>query len=350
MIKIPIKLPKTINPENDFCTSFEDCYLEHKDKITTKGIDSGWLQVWDEKGNEVNIKENTPIINNYSPYSLGTHYYEEVIYDDIFLLYDGAGLNYAHFFFNLFGKCLYFDELPVNKIGICEDFYQSEGNSNFVKQWLDLYFEGRDVEIVVFKKGVRYKVKNLIIPNTLYGFPMSQGDELIMERIIETASKVPAIETESKGCYISRQDTIKRGWWHSRELTNELELIQKIESELGYDIIELMDYDMIGKIQIFKSYKHIIQQSSASNVSLLFSNQNNVNTIITHPKMEGWLGYKCKQFSDKSKTNLILLDGGGVCTAELSKDLIDGNNLAWELNNIDSVIEVLKDVDKSLDF
>ena len=36
------------------------------------------------------------------------------------------------------------------------------------------------------------------------------------------------------------------------------ELIDKIKSELDYDIIELMDYDMIGKIQIFKSYKNII--------------------------------------------------------------------------------------------
>ena len=37
--------------------------------------------------------------------------------------------------------------------------------------------------------------------------------------------------------------------------------------------------------------------------NLLFSTKNNTNIIITHPKMEGWLGYKCQQFSNKSKTN-----------------------------------------------
>ena len=103
---------------------------------------------------------------------------------------------------------------------------------------------------------------------------------------------------------------------------------------------------MIGKIQIFKSYKNIIQQSSASNVNILFSNKNNTNIIITHPKMEGWLGYKCQQFSNKSKTNLISLDGGGILTAELGEDQTDGNNLAWELFDIDSIIEVLKQIDR----
>jgi hypothetical protein len=327
---IKIQLPKTINPENDFVTYTKGAYLTHTDPHFIKGIGTGWLNVSYE-GNG----------------------WDELINEKVFLLYDEAGLNYAHFYFNFFGKCLYFDELrktvPNLKLGIPSDFYSEEGNSTFIKQWLDLYYQDNMPDVIVLNKNVTYYVRSLYTPQTLYGFPMSHGDELIMERIIETAAKIPTIETKSKGCYISRQDTIKRGWWHSRELTNEVELIEKIESELGYDIIELMDYDIIGKIKIFKSYKHIIQQSSASNVSLLFSTQNNVNTIITHPKMEDWLGYKCKQFSDKSKTNLILLDGGGVCTAELSKDLVDGNNLAWELNDVDSVIGVLKDIDKSLD-
>ena len=43
-----------------------------------------------------------------------------------------------------------------------------------------------------------------------------------------------------------------------------MKLINKIKSELNYDIIELMGYSLIEKIQIFKSYKNIIQQSSQS--------------------------------------------------------------------------------------
>jgi hypothetical protein len=62
--------------------------------------------------------------------------------------------------------------------------------------------------------------------------------------------------------------------------------------------------------------------------------------------MEGWLGYKCSQFSDRSKTNLILLNGGGILTAEQREDQADGNNLAWKLGDIDSIIEVLKQINQ----
>jgi hypothetical protein len=345
--KINIQLPKSINPSNDFVTSFHNAYLRHIETQEVEG--KGWfnIEVWNNSG-VIDINNNaTPIINPKLHLDIE---YDNFIEDDVFLLYDIAGLNYAHFFFNFFGKCLYFDELIKTnsnlKLGILEEFYQEEGNSNFVKQWLDLYYKDSNIEIIIFKKNISYKISNLIIPQTLYSFPMSHGDDYIIDKILETVVKVPTIPVTKNGCYISRQDTIKRGWYHSRELENELELIDRIKTDLDYDIIELMDYDMIGKIQIFKSYKNIIQQSSASNINVLFSNKGNTNTIITHPKMEGWLGYKCQQFSNKSKTNLISLDGGGILTAEQKEDQADGNNLAWKLGDIDSIIEVLKQIDK----
>jgi len=333
---IKIQLPKTINPENDFVTSYPEAYLKHVD------LDLGRVEIC-HNGLKLDVSGNIPIYTNTT---IVDESYDELLDESIFFLYDETSLNYAHSFFNFFGKCLYFDELPNVKLAILEDFWQEEGNISYIKQWLELYYRDKNVEILILKKGIKYKISNLIVPNTLYGFPMSHGDELIVERIIETVAKIPPIEVKTNGCYISRQDTIKRGWYHSRELINELELIDKIKSELGYDIIELMDYDMVGKIQIFKSYKNIIHQSSASNINVLFSNKNNTNIIITHPKMEDWLGYKCHQFSDKSKTNLISLNDGGYCVAELEEGQTDGNNLAWELGDIDSIIEVLKQIDK----
>ena len=325
--RININLSKTINPQNDFCTYTMGAYLTHTNPNDNKEIDTEWLSVTYEDRR-----------------------YDELINEKVFLLHDESGLNYAHFFFNFFGKCLYFDELkktiPNLKLSIPSHFYSEEGNITFIKQWLNLYYQDSKPDIIVLEKDVTYLIRSLYTPQTLYGFPMSHGDDLITDRIVETATKVPAKSPIKNGCYISRQDTIKRGWYHSRELENELELIDKIKSELDYDIIELMDYDMIGKIQIFKSYKNIIQQSSASNINLLFSTKANTNIIITHPKMEGWLGYKCQQFSNKSKTNLISLDGGGVLTAELGENQTDGNNLAWELFDVDSIIEVLKQIDK----
>jgi capsular polysaccharide biosynthesis protein len=168
----------------------------------------------------------------------------------------------------------------------------------------------------------------------------------IIQKIIETVNKVPKIEVKANGCYISRQDTIKRGWYHKRNLVNELELIDRIQNELGYDIIELMDYDMIGKIQVFKSYKNIIHQSSASNVNVLFSNNENTNILISHPRLENWLNFKCQQFSQKSKTNLITLDGGGEIVEQVGDDYLDKNNTQWELVNLDGLIDILKQIDK----
>jgi hypothetical protein len=325
--RINIELPKSVNPQNDFCTLTKNTFVTHTDPQFIKGIGSGWLKT-----------------------SQNEEKYDEVIQDDLFMLYDEAGLNYVHFFFNFFGKCLYFDELrktnPELKLGIPSDFYSEEGNSTFIKQWLDLYYQDNMPDIIILEKNVTYLVFGLYTPQTLYGFPMGSGDDYIIDKILETVAKVPTIPVTKNGCYISRQDTIKRGWYHTRELENELELIDIIKTDLDYDIIELMDYDMVGKIQIFKSYKNVVQQSSASNVNVLFSNQNVNNIIITHPKMEGWLGYKCSQFSDRSKTNLILLNGGGILTAEQREDQADGNNLAWKLGDIDSIIEVLKQINQ----
>lgn len=343
--RININLPKTINPQNDFCTLIKNPILRHKENDIKNGI--GWVDI-SHDGYLINTSNNNQSL--HTNIVAVDESFDELIEDEVFFLYDESGLNYIHHFFNFFGRCLYFDELlktnPKLKLGILEDYYQEKGDSSFVKQWLDLYYQDKNIEIIVFKKHIKYKISNLILPNLLYGFPMSHGDDLITDRIVETVSKIPAKTPIKNGCYISRQDTIKRGWYHSRNLINELEFIDKIKNELDYDIIELMDHDIIGKIQIFKSYKNIIQQSSASNINLLFSTKANTNIIITHPKMEGWLGYKCQQFSNKSKTNLISLDGGGVCVAQLEEGQSDPNNLAWELFDIDSIIEVLKQIDK----
>jgi hypothetical protein len=108
-----------------------------------------------------------------------------------------------------------------------------------------------------------------------------------------------------------------------------------------------MDYDLISKIQIFKSYKNIIQQSSASNINVLFSNKNNTNVIITNPKLEDWLMYKINQFALKSKTPIISLNGGGEIVEELGDEWIDKSNAPWKLVDINGLVEVLKQIDQN---
>jgi len=353
---IPINIPDSTYKHRHHCILFDNAYVLHKNPTMYKGIASDWIEIfYNDKKIEIDKKDylkagrydlliNNEIINNNKEY-------DEYISEDLFLLYDPAGLNYAHFFFDFFSRCLYFDEMlkvnPNLKLGIPEDYYQEEGNSNFIKQWLNLYYQDKNIDIFILKKNIRYKITNLIVPGILYGFPEPYGDGYVISKIIETVDKISPIEVTTNGCYISRQDTIKRGWYHKRDLVNELELIDKIKSELNYDIIELMDYDLIGKIQIFKSYKNIIQQSSASNINILFSGKNNSNIIITHPKLEKWLTSKISDFSFKSNSPLLVLNDGGECIEELDDEWFDKNNAPWILTNIDGLIEILKQIDQN---
>jgi len=330
-----------------YCLSFSNAYLKHKDHIIENGIGKNWVEIIQD-GKKLNLDEKDfqkagrhDLI--YGDSTTEDNSYDTEITQDVFLFYDCYGLNYAHFFFDLFSKILYYEELlktnPNLTLGIPEDFYSETGNSVFIKEWLSIY--NKDLNIKVFKKNKRYKIKNLIFPNMHYGFPEPFGDGLILDKIIKIAQNIPPLETTTPGCYISRQDTIKRGWYHKRELVNELELIQQIKTKLGYDVIELMDLSMYEKIQIFKSYKNIIQQSSASAIGIIFSTKKNNNIILSHPKMESWFNSKLQNFSSKSGAPLYTLNGGGECIGELDSNLEDKNNLPWELHDIDGIIEVL---------
>jgi capsular polysaccharide biosynthesis protein len=346
-----VDIPNSIHKFKQFYTTLEGAYLKHLIAPKDRTLPIDVVVTHDNKNVKAGIWKDNQKIGDTNPYFEGyipTPQQDEDIQGDIFLLYDDCGLNYAHFFFDFFGKCIYFDEIrktnPKVKLGILEEFYQETGNSTFIKQWLDLYYQDQDIEIIIFKKEVQYKVETLIIPNSFYWFPEGYGDDYIVEKIIETVAKVPKIEVKSNGCYISRQDTIKRGWYHGRDLINEVELIDQIQNELGYDIVELMDYDIIGKIQIFKSYPIIVQQSSASNINILFSNKDNTHVIISNPRMADWLNSKVMQFSQKSKANMVTLEGAGEYLSEYVEPNTNQGNYPWQLTNIEGIIEVLKQI------
>ena len=339
------------HPHRHFCIELEDVAFQHRDPTITKGIGSDWLVgIWQGKKLILDDKDGFKVGNPSSIVGaeIQTFDIEEVIQDTSFLLYDAAGLNYAHFFFDMFSRCLYYDELrksnPQLQIVIPEDYYSEAGNSTFVKEWLDLYYKNNPPVIKVLQKGVGYKINKVIIPGAMYTFPEPFGDRFVISKIRETIAAIPPIETKSEGCYISRQDTKKRGWYHSRDLVNELELIEQIKGKLNYDIIELMDYNMIEKIQIFKSYKTIIQQSSASNISAIFSNPGTNTVIISNPRM-GWLSYKLQQFSDMIGFNLYTLeDVGRYLSEELNPNQIDKDNYPWELVDVEGVVELLEQI------
>lgn len=353
---LDIKIPNSLHTHRQYCTRFYNVSFIHSDPKIEKGVAYEYVKIF-QNGKKIKAGLNKDVQKIGDKNQI----YYDGVYDDVvtehtvhlkesyFLLYDETGQNYIHFFFDFFQRLFYFDELkkinPNLILAIPEDFYKDTGNSTFIKQWIELYYSDNMPQIEILKKDIRYDINEIILSNVFYWFPEPYGDDFIISKIIETSKKIPQIDVAKKGCYISRQDTIKRGWYHNRILENELELIDRIKTELDYDIIELMDYDVIGKIQIFKSYKNILQQSSASNINILFSDEKNTNIIICHPIMQNWLNYKCFVFAQKSKTNLITLEGGGEITAELNpNNQSDSNNLAWKLDNMDALINVLKDI------
>jgi hypothetical protein len=208
---------------------------------------------------------------------------------------------------------------------------------------MSLYYP--NITIYPLRRNVKYKFKKLILPNSFYNFPQPFGFDFVYPMIRKVVDKIESLkESISDGVYISRQDTIKRGWYHNRVLVNELDLIEKIKKELKYDIVELMDFDMIGKIKIFKSYKNIIQLHSASVINILFSDPKTNHYIIEHPKMSSWLTPKCKDFARLSKSNIITIEDFGEIVDNLTQP--DENNYPWKLNELDFLVENIKNVSK----
>ncbi len=302
----------------------------HKNKYLKAGIHKDSVK----EGN-TNLYWNDDYIKNPTKF--------DIVEDNLFLLYDDTSDNYAHFWFDVFGQLCYYDILkktnPKLKLCLRQEDYVEKGRYDYIKQVLDLCYP--EETPFILKKDQFYKIKNLIIPNAFYWWPESTGHEPILDKIKQVISNIKPIPVSSNGCYISRQDTIKYGWTHNRILTNELELIDKIKNKLNYDIIELMDYDIIGKIQIFKSYKNIIQQNGASNVNIIFSSHKNTHILLGHPQHSGWTGAKVLQFCKYVNSNLILLNNIG----REVKNECRANN-PWELTNIDTLIEDLIKIDK----
>jgi hypothetical protein len=350
---LQFNIPENSHHHRQFCTILDNVLLKNTGEDISDGTANKLIEViHDNKKVKAGIDKDTQKIGDKEIYYSNEYdfndKFDHIIDEDIFLFFDGTGVNYIHFFFDLFGKCIYYDILkkdnPKLKLGIPKEFYEEIGKNSFIKQWLNLYYD--DLEVVIFDSNKSYKIKKIILPNCLFWFPEGHGHDPIIRMIRKVYDKINPIETTKKGCYISRQDTIKYGWYHGREMQNELELIDRIKSELDYDIIELLDHNLKEKIQIFKSYKTIIQQSSASNVNILFAAPDSNSVIISNPRMGDWLNGKCYEYSLYSGSNLLLLEGVGELIIDSNKpELADKNNYPWYIPNLDGLMDVLKQID-----
>ena len=60
--------------------------------------------------------------------------------------------------------------------------------------------------------------------------------------------------------------------------------------------------------------------------------------------MADWLNSKVMQFSQKSKANMVTLEGAGEYLSEYVEPNTNQGNYPWQLTNIEGIIEVLKQI------
>ena len=341
----------TAGKNREFCVEFNNAYLTHSNPKNENGISCDYVSVFHNNkkvlagiDKQLQISGNSSIIYDENV----TDFYKNFdiyINDEVCLIHDDAGVNYQHFFFCLIGRLYYFDELRKNrkiKLGIIEDFYENKDNCKYIKEWFDLFYENDNVEIIVFKKNTKYKIKTLILPNSFYSFPQPIGYDYCLKIIKDVVDRItPLPGLMNKGVYISRQDTVKRKWNHNRYLKNELELISRIQNDLKFDIVELMDLNLKEKIQLFKSYKYIIQTHGAGTTNILFSNKNSTHFLIENPKNFDWLTEKCINWCSHTKSKLKIINNvGKIVEDEKLSNLADKNNIPWKLskNDIDTIV------------
>jgi hypothetical protein len=163
---LQFNIPNNQHRHRQFCTILENILLRNTGKDISDGTADGLIEViHDNKKVKAGIDKDTQKIGDKEIYYHNEYDFDNkidyIIDEDIFLFFDGTGINYIHFFFDLFGRCLYFDTLkkdnPNLKLGIPEEFYQETGKNSFIKEWLNLYYD--DLEVVIFKKNTSYQIK-----------------------------------------------------------------------------------------------------------------------------------------------------------------------------------------------
>jgi hypothetical protein len=319
---------------NNFCYNFNNVIIEHVNwptliKLNYKNKDISQLLSRNYKINNktINIENSINMFNDELLYSNAN------ITEPCMLFYEEFSTNYFHYLTDCFPKLQYYlfliKTIPNLKLLITEEYI----NNLFIKDSLKMTLNSLN-NVIILKKDIKYHCNQIIIPNEFYYWPENNIPDIVINSIESLATSINQ-QCIYKGVYVSRQDTQKKGWWHNRNVQNELILIDKIKTELKYDIVELMDLSLEDKIKIFKSYKNIIQQNGASTVNLFFCNPKTNFHIISHPFISKWANPLLKNISDRKNVNFYEYNYGMLIGDQCSGDI---NNQSWSINNIDDLI------------
>jgi len=268
-----------------------------------------------------------------------------VIENPCFLLFDDYFGNYLHYIVESLLKLKYFillkKEIKDLKLLMFDYVYDVD----FIKESFKLYlgdeFEDVYKNIIFITTNNNIKINRLLIPNKYYLWPDTGELPESLYDVFNVMSSKVNIDTKKNGVYISRQDTIKRNWWHNRNLQNEIQLIESVKNELNYDIIELMDLNLHDKIKIFKTYKNIIQTNGASMINLVFCEKNTNFHMITHPIYGEWSNPILRNMSYKLNVNFYEYNYGKI-DVNIPSKCGNRDNVPWEITDISNMIREIK--------
>ena len=259
-----------------------------------------------------------------------------------FFIFDDYYGNYLHYFVETFPKINYFlqikEKIPNIKLTIPNFIWEM----SFIKESILMYLDNDISDVVVLDNSKNYIFDMLLIPSNIYLWPDKFAfSNIILDSFKKLSDKV-TVDDEKTGVYISRQDTIKLGWWHKRHLVNELELIENVKTDLNYDIVELYYLNLHDKIKIFKTYKNILQTSGAGMINLLACKPLTNFHIISNPLYK-WSDPILKIAAKKLNVNFYEYDSAKVIY-ETEQIVGDESNRPWKLENIEKIISKIKTI------
>ena len=227
---------------------------------------------------------------------------------ELFFCYDYLEWQYSHFLTDVYPKMWYYpklkDNFPDLKFGQIRPIVNFAYNlndktlntklnivSDFAHQITDFYLKYNSCEKDFFalEIGKVYKINKLFIPVPFTSQDVVEWPDVQMEMyelLIKESNKV-VTEQFPKKVFISRNDTIKNGWFNLRHCINE-SYISNALIPLGYEVIELMSLNIFEKIKVFSSADEIVQLVGSNCFNTVFVRPNTKIFTILHPYYTGW--------------------------------------------------------------
>lgn len=248
--------------------------------------------------------------------------------DDLFFNYDYLEWQYSHFLTDVYPKMWYYPQLKRLcrnlKFGQIRPILNFAYNlrdkslktnlnlvSGFAHEITDFYLShlGFENDFVPLEIGKIYHVKRLYLPvpftsQDAYPWPERQYE---MYNLLKKESK-KVKRNFSERVFISRNDTVKNGWFNLRYCVNEEE-IAKAVVKVGYESIELMPLNIFEKIKVYSTSKKIIQQIGSNCFNSVFSSENTTLYTLVHPHYRSWIP-GLENLSSKNGSKLVSITGG----------------------------------------